>query len=78
MWSFLRWCECQISVFHILDKFFKDSMTQKLEKLKEVTQSDLSHLKDESEEVSAEMDSLKRKLYGKFGNSINLETDKED
>lgn len=53
-------------------------MTQKLEKLKEVTQSDLSHLKDESEEVSAEMDSLKRKLYGKFGNSINLETDKED
>uniref|UniRef100_A0A0N5AEA2 Prefoldin subunit 4 n=1 Tax=Syphacia muris TaxID=451379 RepID=A0A0N5AEA2_9BILA len=55
-----------------------DTMNQKLENLKESTQKQLSEIKEQGREISSEMDVLKKKLYGKFGNKINLETDKGD
>lgn len=46
---------------------------EKLEKMKGKTESLLKTMTDRIEAVKTEMDSTKKELYTKFGNSINLE-----
>jgi prefoldin subunit 4 len=47
----------------------------KLEALKEVNSQELESLQEEKAEVLAKMAAFKKTLYGKFGDSINLEED---
>mmetsp|Transcript_61575 Transcript_61575/g.200951 ORF Transcript_61575/g.200951 Transcript_61575/m.200951 type:complete len:127 (+) Transcript_61575:87-467(+) len=51
----------------------EDRVTEKLAKLIEEADSKLTTKTDEIEEVKIEMDKLKKLLYSKFKNSINLE-----
>lgn len=48
---------------------------EKLESLKEENSQQLEELQEEKNEVLAKMAALKKILYGKFGDSINLEED---
>lgn len=50
-------------------------MEEKLESLKEENSQQLEELQEEKNEVLAKMAALKKILYGKFGDSINLEED---
>jgi prefoldin subunit 4 len=43
--------------------------------MKEVTGKNLEKLEEEKDSVLAQMTELKKILYGKFGESINLEED---
>lgn len=52
-----------------------DEVDAKLEALKEVNSQELESLQEEKAEVLAKMAALKKTLYGKFGDSINLEED---
>ncbi|KAK5981623.1 hypothetical protein GCK32_020965, partial [Trichostrongylus colubriformis] len=54
-----------------------DTMTTKLEQLKEMTEKSISELKAQNASHQKEMDDLKRTLYAKFGDRINLESDKD-
>eukprot|EP00927_Polykrikos_kofoidii_P057879 TRINITY_DN52100_c0_g1_i1.p2 TRINITY_DN52100_c0_g1~~TRINITY_DN52100_c0_g1_i1.p2 ORF type:complete len:148 (-),score=45.24 TRINITY_DN52100_c0_g1_i1:123-503(-) len=51
----------------------EDTIIEKLSKLSEQAEEQLRKNTDEIEEVKAQMDELKKILYGKFGTSINLE-----
>ena len=51
----------------------EDEATEKLEGLKSLEEAALRSLKDEIEQVKTEMDTTKKDLYAKFGDSINLE-----
>mmetsp|Transcript_20539 Transcript_20539/g.30598 ORF Transcript_20539/g.30598 Transcript_20539/m.30598 type:complete len:127 (+) Transcript_20539:80-460(+) len=51
----------------------EDDVLAKLEALRENSEKELNSKTDEIEEVKTEMDKLKKLLYAKFGNSINLE-----
>ncbi|KAK7337914.1 hypothetical protein VNO77_18505 [Canavalia gladiata] len=53
----------------------KDEVESKLEQMKEVTGQKLGKLEEEKESVLAQMAELKKVLYGKFKDSINLEED---
>ncbi|KAJ7527027.1 hypothetical protein O6H91_16G033000 [Diphasiastrum complanatum] len=53
----------------------KDDVENRLEVLKEETQKELEQLEEEKDNVVAKMTELKRILYGKFKDSINLEED---
>lgn len=50
-------------------------METRLESLKEVNVQELESLQEEKSAVLAKMADLKKILYGKFGDSINLEED---
>ncbi|KAM0943517.1 putative prefoldin beta [Dioscorea sansibarensis] len=52
-----------------------DEVEARLEKMKEEASKDLERLEEEKESVLAQMAELKRILYGKFKDSINLEED---
>ncbi|OIW13816.1 hypothetical protein TanjilG_31705 [Lupinus angustifolius] len=51
----------------------KDEVENRIEEMKEVTSHKLEKLEEEKESVLAQMSELKKILYGKFKDSINLE-----
>ncbi|CAI9102666.1 OLC1v1000968C2 [Oldenlandia corymbosa var. corymbosa] len=53
----------------------KDEVESRIEDMKEVTSKNLEKLEEEKESVVAQMTELKKILYGKFKDSINLEED---
>ncbi|XP_030444220.1 probable prefoldin subunit 4 [Syzygium oleosum] len=53
----------------------KDEVESRIEEMKEVTTKNLGKLEEEKDSVLAQMAELKKILYGKFGDSINLEED---
>jgi len=53
----------------------KDEVETRIEQMKEVTGQNLEKLEEEKNSVLAQMTELKKILYGKFGESINLEED---
>ncbi|CDP06817.1 unnamed protein product [Coffea canephora] len=53
----------------------KDGVETRIEQMKEVTSKNLEKLEEEKESIVAQMDELKKILYGKFKDSINLEED---
>ncbi|GFP84856.1 probable prefoldin subunit 4 [Phtheirospermum japonicum] len=53
----------------------KDEVESRIEEMKEVTSKNLEKLEEEKETIVAQMAELKRILYGKFKDSINLEED---
>ncbi|KAI3523916.1 hypothetical protein L2E82_04045 [Cichorium intybus] len=53
----------------------KDEVEIRIEQMKETTTKHLEKLKDEKESIVAQMAELKKILYGKFKESINLEED---
>lgn len=55
-----------------------DVLADKLEKLKEVTEALLGGKTETNNEIETEMDKLRKYLYGKFGDKINLESEKDD
>ncbi|VDK85955.1 unnamed protein product [Litomosoides sigmodontis] len=60
------------SVFMHMDQ---ERLNEKLESVKEELENQVSDLAQKHKKMCDEMDSLKSVLYGKFGESINLETD---
>ncbi|KAA8544903.1 hypothetical protein F0562_019702 [Nyssa sinensis] len=53
----------------------KDDVESRIEQMKEVTSKNLEKLEEEKESIVAQMAELKKILYGKFKDSINLEED---
>lgn len=51
----------------------KEEVETRLEEMKEAATKDLEKLEEEKESIVAQMTELKKILYGKFGDSINLE-----
>ncbi|CAE8658206.1 unnamed protein product [Polarella glacialis] len=51
----------------------EDSVGEKLGKLIDQAEARLSEATDDIEKVKTDLDALKKVLYSKFGNSINLE-----
>lgn len=51
----------------------KDEVEARIEQMKEVTSKNLEKLEEEKDSVVAQMAELKKILYGKFNDSINLE-----
>jgi len=61
------------------DSFFatsEEAATARLEKAKKELEDSLRKATDEIEELSGEMEVVKKKLNAKFGDSINLERDR--
>jgi prefoldin subunit 4 len=54
---------------------FTEQVEERLETLKEENTQELEKLTKEKEQVLAQMADLKKILYGKFNDSINLEED---
>ncbi|XP_010274197.1 PREDICTED: probable prefoldin subunit 4 [Nelumbo nucifera] len=52
-----------------------EEVESRIEQMKEVTSKNLGKLEEEKDSVLAEMAELKKILYGKFKDSINLEED---
>lgn len=53
----------------------REEVETRIEEMKEVNSKTLEKLEKEKETVLAQMDELKKILYGKFSDSINLEED---
>ena len=53
----------------------KDDVETRIEDMKEATSKNLKKLEEEKDSVVAQMAELKKILYGKFKDSINLEED---
>ncbi|KAK1412383.1 hypothetical protein QVD17_33593 [Tagetes erecta] len=53
----------------------KDEVEMRIEKMQEETSKRLEKLEEEKESILAQMAELKKILYGKFKDSINLEED---
>ncbi|KAF2287710.1 hypothetical protein GH714_002403 [Hevea brasiliensis] len=53
----------------------KEEVETRIEQMKEVSSKNLEKLEEEKDSVLAQMSELKKILYGKFGDSINLEED---
>lgn len=53
----------------------KEEVESRIEEMKEVTSKKLEKLEEEKETVVAQMAELKKVLYAKFKDSINLEED---
>ncbi|XP_062178276.1 probable prefoldin subunit 4 [Alnus glutinosa] len=51
----------------------KEEVESRIEEMKEVTSKNLEKLEEEKESIVAQMAELKKILYGKFKDSINLE-----
>ena len=64
-----------LALFTILVVVVYFQVETRLEALKEVNSQELQSLQEEKAEVLAKMAALKKILYGKFGDSINLEED---
>ncbi|KAJ9180085.1 hypothetical protein P3X46_008371 [Hevea brasiliensis] len=53
----------------------KEEVETRIEQMKEASSKNLEKLEEEKDSVLAQMSELKKILYGKFGDSINLEED---
>ncbi|WCJ43878.1 ABI3-interacting protein 3 [Euphorbia peplus] len=53
----------------------KDQVETRIEDMKELTCKNIEKLEKEKDSIVAQMADLKKILYGKFGESINLEED---
>lgn len=53
----------------------KEEVESRIEEMKEVTSKNLEKLEEEKVSIVAQMAELKKILYGKFKDSINLEED---
>lgn len=53
----------------------KDEVERRIEQMQETTTKHLEKLKEEKESIVSQMAELKKILYGKFKDSINLEED---
>ncbi|KAL5768228.1 hypothetical protein ACOSP7_014783 [Xanthoceras sorbifolium] len=53
----------------------KDEVENRIEEMKEATDKNLEKLEEEKETILTQMAELKKILYGKFKDSINLEED---
>ncbi|XP_039028751.1 probable prefoldin subunit 4 [Hibiscus syriacus] len=53
----------------------KEEVETRIEEMKEVSSKNLEKFEEEKESVVAQMGELKKVLYGKFKDSINLEED---
>ncbi|KAL4340825.1 hypothetical protein GQ457_08G013250 [Hibiscus cannabinus] len=53
----------------------KEEVETRIEEMKEVSSKNLEKLEEEKESIVAQMAELKKVLYGKFKDSINLEED---
>ncbi|KAK4402205.1 UNVERIFIED_CONTAM: putative prefoldin subunit [Sesamum calycinum] len=53
----------------------KEEVESRIEEMKEVTSKNVEKLEEEKELILAQMAELKKILYGKFKDSINLEED---
>ncbi|KAL6557526.1 Prefoldin subunit 4 [Orobanche minor] len=53
----------------------RDDVEARIEEMKEATGKNLQKLEEEKESIVAQMAELKKILYGKFKDSINLEDD---
>lgn len=53
----------------------KEEVEDRIEQMKEVTNNKLEKLEEEKDSIVAQMAELKKILYGKFKDSINLEED---
>uniref|UniRef100_A0A1S3Z9L1 Probable prefoldin subunit 4 n=1 Tax=Nicotiana tabacum TaxID=4097 RepID=A0A1S3Z9L1_TOBAC len=53
----------------------KEEVESRIENMQEVTAKNLEKLEEEKESVVSQMAELKKILYGKFKDSINLEED---
>ncbi|XP_050224546.1 probable prefoldin subunit 4 [Mercurialis annua] len=53
----------------------KEEVETRIEEMKEVTSKNVQKLEEEKDSILAQMAELKKILYGKFGESINLEED---
>ncbi|KAL6565670.1 Prefoldin subunit 4 [Orobanche hederae] len=53
----------------------RDDVEARIEEMKEATGKNLEKLEEEKESIVAQMAELKKILYGKFKDSINLEDD---
>ncbi|RDX65088.1 putative prefoldin subunit 4, partial [Mucuna pruriens] len=65
----------RLQIGEIFAHVSKDEVDIKIEQMKEVTSQKLEKLEEEKESVVAQMAELKKILYGKFKDSINLEED---
>ncbi|VDN04411.1 unnamed protein product [Thelazia callipaeda] len=63
------------SIFMHLDQ---ERLQSKLQDMKEYLENQVAVLDEKLKSISRELGSLKAILYGKFGDSINLETDMDD
>ena len=54
-----------------------DHANELIEQQKEALGTDIENLKSDAEALKKTLADLKVKLYGKFGNSINLEEDED-
>ncbi|TKY61382.1 prefoldin subunit 4 [Spatholobus suberectus] len=65
----------RLQIGEVFAHLSKDELESKIEQMKEVTSQKLEKLEEEKESVLAQMAELKKILYGKFKDSINLEED---
>jgi prefoldin subunit 4 len=62
--------------YNIGDSFYslsQEEATERMEGEKTVVEREIGKMEEEIEHVKEELGKLKVQLYGKFGNSINLE-----
>jgi prefoldin subunit 4 len=62
--------------YKIGDSFYSLSQEEAMERMeaeKGVVEGEIKKMEDEIEDVKEDLEKLKVQLYGKFGNSINLE-----
>ncbi|XP_035542776.1 probable prefoldin subunit 4 [Juglans regia] len=57
------------------DNLEKEEVESRIEQMKEMTSKNLEKLEEERDSILAQMAELKKILYGKFKDSINLEED---
>jgi prefoldin subunit 4 len=69
---------CLLKVGELFVHVSNEEADEKIKAVKEVRQKELAALREELEVISKQMEELKKLLYSKFGNSINLELDEED
>ncbi|KAL9267096.1 Prefoldin subunit 4-like protein [Drosera capensis] len=65
----------RFQIGEVFARVSKEEVESRLESMKEVTSKNLEKLEEEKESVLAQMAELKKILYGKFKDSINLEED---
>jgi prefoldin subunit 4 len=62
--------------YKVGDSFYSlntEEATERMEREKGVVEDEIGKMEDEIDKIKGDLDKLKVELYGKFGNSINLE-----
>ena len=66
---------CTYQIGEVFVHFSNEETQERVEKAKLGVQEDLVKLRASSEEIKAILTTLKAKLYSRFGDNINLETE---